>query len=297
MHLDEKLDDVPGDLVSRYDPTSRRGFHLTLKSNAGVANTQANYRQLQFGIDNAAKVPGPIAAAPATPSWPSRWRRSTAIFMPARASRARTNRAASIASTANTSGSIAAAPAACNAVTAMAECDGKLYAGVGKYRLAGSALPESKNANLGGRVLRYDGGTNWTDCGQLPGVEAVGGMVVFRGQLYASISLSAGGILSLRRRHDVDRLRHARRRVEALGVYNGYLWATSYDGGHGLSLRRNTLDRLRAARRCPSRTPRPIRSPSIAGGSMSAPGAAAACIASKTSTAGPTLAGWAKSWK
>src|SRR5262249_15244424 len=78
------------------------------------------------------------------------------------------------------------APAPCNAVTALAVHGGRLYAGTGKYRLAGSALPESENPHPGGRVYRYDGGTKWSDCGQLPGAEAVGGLAVYRGRLYAS---------------------------------------------------------------------------------------------------------------
>ncbi len=41
-------DDSTGDLVSQYDPANRRGFHLSLKSNA-VASSQANRRHLQFG--------------------------------------------------------------------------------------------------------------------------------------------------------------------------------------------------------------------------------------------------------
>ena len=63
---------------------------------------------------------------------------------------------------------------ASNSVTALAVYQGKLYAGTGKYRVAGSSLPESENTNLGGKIFRYEGGKNWTDCGQLPGVEAVG---------------------------------------------------------------------------------------------------------------------------
>jgi len=42
-------------------------------------------------------------------------------------------------------------------VTALAVHDSKLYAGTGKYRLAGSALPESENMHLGGRVYRQPG--------------------------------------------------------------------------------------------------------------------------------------------
>ena len=53
-------------------------------------------------------------------------------------------------------------------------------------RVAGSGQPESPNTTLGGRVFRYDGGTKWTDCGRLPDTEAVGGLVVYQGKLFAS---------------------------------------------------------------------------------------------------------------
>ena len=49
---DGSTDDVPGDIVSQYDPSTRRGFHLGVKTNTGVTFNQANFRQLQFGIDN-----------------------------------------------------------------------------------------------------------------------------------------------------------------------------------------------------------------------------------------------------
>src|SRR5262249_52723684 len=77
-------------------------------------------------------------------------------------------------------------PDRANAVTALAVHQGKLYAGTGKYRLAGSRLKESENDEPGGRVFRHEGGARWADCGQLPRAEAVGGLVVFRGQLYAT---------------------------------------------------------------------------------------------------------------
>src|SRR5262249_14625067 len=51
VHTDSRLDDAPGDLVSKYDPVARRGFNWCIKSGAGMTNSQANYRNLCFGID------------------------------------------------------------------------------------------------------------------------------------------------------------------------------------------------------------------------------------------------------
>ena len=122
-------------------------------------------------------------------------------------------------------------PAPCNSVTALAAFDGKLYAGTGKYRLRGSALAESENAHLGGRVFRYDDGA-WTDCGALEGVESIGGMGVFRGRLYASSMYRPAGFFRYEGGSNWTACSTPGKRVEALGVYNGFLYATSYDGGH-----------------------------------------------------------------
>ena len=46
------LDDVLGEVMSKYDPQTRRGFTLTIKHNVGGTTSQANYRHVQFGIDN-----------------------------------------------------------------------------------------------------------------------------------------------------------------------------------------------------------------------------------------------------
>ena len=51
VHTEEILDDVLGDLVSQYDPVTRRGLNWCIKSGAGMTNSQANDRNLQFGID------------------------------------------------------------------------------------------------------------------------------------------------------------------------------------------------------------------------------------------------------
>jgi hypothetical protein len=135
------------------------------------------------------------------------------------------------------------APDQSNSVTSLAVHQGQLYAGTGKYRLAGSALKESENTTLGGRVFRYDDGTCWTDCGQLPETEAVGGLVVFQGQLYASSLYRPAGFFryegesrwsSLPVPQGIDPTTSVLgpKRVEALTVYEGFLYASSYDGGH-----------------------------------------------------------------
>ena len=124
------------------------------------------------------------------------------------------------------------APDRSNSVTSMAVYDGKLYAGTGKYRLAGSALPESENFTLGGRIYRYDEDGPWVDCGQLPGAEAVAGLVEYGGRLYASSLYKPAGFFRYEGGAQwTDCGVPGGMRVEAMGVDNGHLYATSYDGG------------------------------------------------------------------
>jgi hypothetical protein len=233
IYTDSAQDDVPGDIISQYDPVRRRGFHLTLKSNAGVTFNHANDRHLQFSIDDNRETP-----------WIDCGRPGKAILAFALAVHDGSLYAGTCEPGKAESGRVyrygggqrwidCGSPSTCNAVTAMAAYDGKLYVGTGKYRLGGSSLPESENPHLGGKVYRYEGGDRWIDCGQLPNVEAVGGMVVFRGQLYASSLYQPAGFF----RYEGDAKwkdcgTPDGKRVEALGVYNGFLYATSYDRGH-----------------------------------------------------------------
>jgi hypothetical protein len=46
-----ELTDFLGDIVSKYDPAIRRGFHLSLNGNSSGYNAQSDSRQLVFGID------------------------------------------------------------------------------------------------------------------------------------------------------------------------------------------------------------------------------------------------------
>jgi hypothetical protein len=232
LNTEKDLDDTPGDLVSQYDAKPRRGFQLSLKTNAGVTFNQANCRQLQFGIDDNRESdwtdcgrPGKALLAFGLVAHDGELYAGTCE--PGQGESGRVYRYAGGQQWID-----CGAPDESNAVTALAAFDGKLYAGTGKYRVAGSALPESENSHLGGNIFRYDGERKWTACGQLPEAEAVGGMVVFRGKLYASSLYKPAGFF----RYDggnkwTDCGVPDGKRVEALGVYNGFLYATSYDGG------------------------------------------------------------------
>ena len=231
VHTEESLDDVLGDLVSKYDPATRRGLNWCIKSGAGMTNSQANDRNVHFGID-----------AGTEPVWSDRGRPGNAVYVMAMAVHDGKLFVGTCEAGPGEAGHVyrydggsrwvdCGSPDRCNAVTSLAAFGGKLYAGTGRYRLAGSALPESTNANLGGKIVRYDGDGRWADCGRLPDVEAVGGMVVFRGELYASSLYRPAGFFRYQGGDAWQRcpLPADGRRVVALGVFNGHLYAGSYD--------------------------------------------------------------------
>lgn len=235
---------LTGDLISQYDPLSRRGFHLSLKSAAGVTSNQPNWRHLQFGIDD-----------DRAGAWRDCGRPGEAVFGFALAVHEGALYVGTCEAGQNQAGTVyryggdqnwvdCGAPDRSNSVTSLAVYRGQLYAGTGKYRLAGSSLPESENGQLGGRVFRYAGARRWELCGELPDTEAVGGLVVYRDRLHASSLYRPAGFfryepetqswlrLSVPQGLDATTQSTADRRVEAMTVYAGHLYASSYDGGH-----------------------------------------------------------------
>jgi hypothetical protein len=232
LYTEEILDDVPGDIISQYDPDKRNGFNLSLKSNS-VMSSHANTRQLHFGIDNAH-----------TSEWVDCGRPGNAVLARSLAEHNGTLYAGTCEPGKDESGHVysyaakeqwidCGAPDSSNSVMALAVYQDQLFAGTGKYRIAGSSLPESENMHSGGQIFRYKGKDSWNYCGRLPNVEAIGGMVVFRGDLYASSYYPPASFFRYQGDTSwVDCGTPAGKRVVALGVYNGYIYASSLDGGH-----------------------------------------------------------------
>lgn len=224
--------DVPGDIVSWYDPDSRTGFHLGIKTSS-VTTSQANYRQLQFGIDADQPMP-----------WYDMGRPGNALLAFALCDFNGQLYAGTCEPAAGEAGHVyrfdgeegwtdLGSLDCSNSVTALAEFDGHLYAATGKYRVAGSALPESENQTLGGRIFRLEDDGTWMQCGQLPSVEAIAGLVVYGDKLYASSLYAPAGFFRYEGGTEwSDCGVPDGTRVEAMAVYNGHLYATSYDRGH-----------------------------------------------------------------
>ncbi|MFG0263473.1 MAG: LamG domain-containing protein [Novipirellula sp. JB048] len=231
VHTERSLDDLPGNLLSKYDPKTRRGFQLSIDSRPGVTSSQSNAGQLHFGIDN----------AKSEAKWTDHGRLGNAVLVYAMA----VHEGQLFAGTCvagEEAGRVyrfdgegwtdCGAPDRCNAVSSLAVYRGQLYAGVSKYRLSGSSLAESQNAHLGGKIYRYVADGRWEFCGLLPEVEAINGMVVFRDQLYASSMYAPAGFFRYEGGTQwISCGTPDGKRVEALGVYNGHLYASGYDEG------------------------------------------------------------------
>ena len=172
LNTDSTETDVVGDIVSKFDATSRKGFQLSVVTNAGMTSTaQSNLRNLQFGIDDGRLEP-----------------RFTDCGRPGNATLVaalKVHNGALYAGTLETGADEAGHlwryegegrwadlgnPMGCNVVHSVAEFGGDLYCGLGRYNTHGSLLGEALNTNPGGKIFRVDADGCWEDCGQ-PGVE------------------------------------------------------------------------------------------------------------------------------
>lgn len=227
-HTTRELDDVVGDLCSKFDPASRRGFNWCIKDGYGSVGSQANFRNIQFGIDSGTE-----------PKWTDCGQPGNAVYVMALAVYNGQLFAGTCESGKDQVGHVyryaggarwidCGSPDQSNAVTALAVHDGKLYAGTGCYRLRGSLLPESTNTTFGGKIFRYDGDGKWADSGALQGAEAVGGLCVFRGQFYASSMYHRSQYRFAGDREWVPVASDLW--IYALGVFNHSLFGSCWDG-------------------------------------------------------------------
>lgn len=233
------LDDGLGDLLSNFDPDRRKGFTLGLATYGGVSNSQPNYRTLHFGLDNGTE-----------PVWIWCGRPGNAVFVFGFAVHDGALYAATCEPGAEEAGHVyryeggsvwtdCGSPDRSNAVMALAVHDGCLYAGTGWYDTTGSALEASPNTTPGGKVYRYDGGTEWNPCGALSNPETgeaatLGGLGVYKGALYATTLKQAGfGLYRYDGGTAWTYCGNPGRRVLNPCVFNGDLYMVSYDGPGG----------------------------------------------------------------
>lgn len=229
----------PGDLISQYDPVTRTGFHLGLYSHGGVTNAQPNLRQLHFGIDQ-----GKIET-----DFTDHGRLGNAVYVFSLCVHDGRLYASTCEPDATQAGHVyrfdgqdrwtdLGSPDKANAISAMTSFNGHLVVASSKYRLGGSSLQESTNANFGGKVFALakegnDPHPRWLDWGTLsPETEAVASLINFRGRLYASSLYRPAGFFRYEGGQTWTALETpAGKRVEATTVFNDALYGGCYDEG------------------------------------------------------------------
>jgi hypothetical protein len=229
VHTRKDLDDVLGDIVSKYDGSVRRGLNFCIQNFHGVTSSQSNYRNLFFGIDDGSS-PAP---------WRDHGRPGNAVMIWSLCVWNGDLYASTFESGKTESGRVyrytedkwvdCGSPYPSNSMSALAVYEGKLYAAASHYRSRGSSLPESENELPGGRVYCYEGGTNWRFCGKLGDIEAIMGLAVYKGKLFASSMYAPAGLFCYEGGEKWVDCGNPGGRIEALTVYDGSLFGSGYD--------------------------------------------------------------------
>ncbi len=231
--------DIAGGILTKYDPAAGRGLVLAIRDNA-VTTSQANYRNLEFGIDNGREGSG----------WLDEGRPGQSVFTMALAVHDGELYAGTCEPETGQAGRVwrwmgrgrwadCGSPDRSNAVSALASFQGRLYAGTAKYRLAGSALPESANPHPGGRVFRLEADGAWSNCGSIGDSTAVGCLTVYEGRLYASSLYAPAGTFRYEGGTEwVPCGTPEGLRVVAMAASNGHLYGAGYDKGQIYRYRR-----------------------------------------------------------
>jgi hypothetical protein len=232
VSTEERLEDVIGDLVSKFDPVSRKGFVLTVKSNTSAYNGQSNSRNLFFGTDDGTEGvwadcgrPGGIAHssdaltvfkgdlyagtvdAPNESDWAHvyRYKGNQAWEDCGRVGEGQVR-----------------------GVYAMVVHDGALYAGT-----AGSHGGAKVNKGDFARVYRYLDGTKWEDIGQPGENYRANSLASFNGKLYVCAIHTGGikgGVYVYEGDHQWKLTPKSPGRVHCLAVHDGKLYGAYPDG-------------------------------------------------------------------
>ncbi|MCF6287031.1 MAG: LamG domain-containing protein, partial [Candidatus Hydrogenedentes bacterium] len=234
VHTEAALDDTLGELVSKFDPVTRKGLNFGLMNYHGVVCAQSNYRNLFFGLDDGAE-PAP---------WKDCGRPGNAIYPMALCVYQDDLYAGTFEMGKNEAGHLyrylggdqwedCGAPFPSNAISALAVHDGELYVAASHYRSRGSSLGDSENDLHGGRVYRFKGKDQWEDCGKLGESEAIYGLVSFKGKLYGSSLYAPAGLFRYDGGTTWTDVGNPGGRVEALGIHNGQLLGAGFDLDYG----------------------------------------------------------------
>ena len=189
VKLDEDVSGVIGDIISKYDPSLRKGFNVQIAASSPGYSSIGNSRHVFFGIDNAQVGPWIDCGKP----WPGNTLVSTLIAHDGElytgiADAVRPQDACRVFRYAGGKqwvdcGRVGNDPLT-RSVYSVVVHKGRLYAGTGTWDWE-KAWKGKGVAGLN-HVYRYEGGTTWHDCGQFGEGFRVMSLASYAGQLYAS---------------------------------------------------------------------------------------------------------------
>lgn len=234
VKLDQDVSGVIGDIVTKFDPSSRKGFNLQITASSPGYSSVSNSRHLFFGIDNATLGPWVDCGKP----WPANTLISTLIahdgtLYTGIGDALDPQDACHVFRYAGDRqwvdcGRLGTDPHT-KSVYSIVVHKGRLYAGTGTWdwRVAVKGR---------GRVYRYEGGTTWHDCGRFGDGSRVQSLASYSGNLYASDETGSCY------RYDADGTwtscgRVALGRIYSMMVYQNRLYGGAgtviyrYDGG------------------------------------------------------------------
>ena len=185
IHTDPIVDDTLGDVFSLYDPRARRGVTLNLKSSSGGYQSSGDDRHVYFGIDNAQPETWEDCGRPSPTS--NYVGNSLTVFngqlyagiIDAR-HEADWCHVFRYAGGKNWIDCGRVGSRKTTGVMGLIVHQGHLYAGTSTYdwtRVFSGAYDPA-------RVYRYEGKTNWTDCGQPGEMLRINCMATYGGKLY-----------------------------------------------------------------------------------------------------------------
>lgn len=229
IQTDDQGTDVPGDILGKFDPTTRRGFNLLVQNFAGVTSSQSNWGNVLFGIDWGSEPIWTDRGRPGNAAWVAaltvfQGSLFAGTYEPGPEGRGKVYRflgGGDWEDCGNPDGS--------NSVLSLAVHQGRLFAGTGRYRAGGSALPDSPNQTPGGHVFRYEGGKRWSDCGGLGDADTVYCMGAFAGRLYA-IPIYHQGLYRFDGERTWTLVGSPGRRLMSMGVFNGEFFLAGNEG-------------------------------------------------------------------
>jgi hypothetical protein len=195
---DKIVNDVPGDIIDKYDPAERRGVTLTVSSGSGGCNSQGTDRHVLFGIDNARGAD----------KWEDCGRLSSTCTSVSSSLIVFRGKLYAATGNANDEKDLChvyryegnrkwtdlgrVGDKRSNGVGPMIVHDGELYAGTTAGYLTSSSGEENKHAS----VYRFKETGSWVDCGNPGEITVLNCIASYRGKLFAGGGPKTPGVFT-----------------------------------------------------------------------------------------------------